>query len=128
MDRPSESGHILASAEIRTLLWVSYRAAALILALVLLSCSKAEPTTTKTGDTVTVDCTCRTTRNPSECKIGPYDTITWDLQANNNPNVNWSPEFLAQYCHRHDEGTDCQCDDDQFYGGSLRPTEGKRAN
>ncbi len=95
---------------------VSYRTifAAIVLAVISERSVGQEPT-------MTIDCACRTKKNPSWCetKIGDFEIITWTEKAFRKPGEPLDADALALFCQRHFD-LQCQCKDDKkYFSGSI---------
>src|SRR6516165_12432852 len=70
------------------------------------------------ADSVTVHCECRTTQNPSECKIAKREQFIkseWTAtRIPSNPGIAWTPDFIAEWCSRHSRPEDCQYTGKEF--------------
>jgi len=72
------------------------------------------------ADTVSIQCSCKTKHNPSECSIATqeFQIIEWNEDAHTNPSINWDEEMLSKYCQRHKHDA-CMCEGEGIYSGKT---------
>jgi len=69
-------------------------------------------------ETVNIRCLCLTAGNPSECTFSELIEHEWDKTAFSNPDIDWSDEFLKNYCMRNKSDV-CQCDGEEYFSGIV---------
>lgn len=90
-----------------------------MLALVMATNGSAQ---TKDEQSITIDCTCQSKPNPSECRIKtvPFQELNWAQKTFRKPGEPLDDAALALFCQRH-PNDGCQClDDPKYFKGSIR--------
>ena len=72
------------------------------------------------SETVSIQCSCKTKHNPSECSIATqaFQVIDWNEDAHTNSNINWDEKMISEYCQRHAH-ISCMCNGEGIYSGKL---------
>ena len=72
------------------------------------------------GETINIQCSCKTKTNPSACSINTqeYQVIEWNQDAYTNPDINWDKKMLSKYCQRH-KHIGCMCEGSSIYSGEV---------